>query len=243
MKFLLALLALAPLTSFATDLTLRDWGVTIPDILNRGVTKEQLYSEMNTDFIKINSSICSNRAHVWTYDMSRFRRVEPAKIFLFYTGVSGRVGRKTWWYHVSPVVNEGGTLWTLDSGFENQIMRPLHVEEWLHEFVGSSQCREIRTTDADLISRMFYERVFPGVYNGRRESCYFMITPASYWTPESVASALLGTDANGRRGNYTRSGFDADELMQACKEAATTRIGGLFGGNKKACEKYLGFRL
>jgi hypothetical protein len=242
MKFILALLALMPLTSFSADVTLLDWGTTVPDILNQGVTKEQLYSEMNTDFIKINSSVCSNRAHVWAYDMKRFHRVEPAKIFLFYTGVSGRVGRKTWWYHVSPVVNEGGTLWTLDSGFENQIMQPLHLQEWLQEFVGTSQCKEIRASDTDLINRMFYGQVFPGVYNGQREACYYMVTPAGYWTPASVASAVFGTDQNGRRGDFARPTFDGDELMQACKEATTTRLGGFFGGSSKACEKYLGFR-
>ena len=234
MKNFLVLLALVTGAASAQDVYLSDYGRNVQDIRMSGYTKEDLYNSLNTNLVKTSSSICSNRALIWNYDLSRHQRVDSAKMFLFYTGKNGRVGRKTWWYHVTPVVNEGGQLFTIDAGFPGWIDTPLSIADWLHQFVGTSQCKEIRAGENDLIENMYSERIFPQHTRYGSYDCYYIVVPKEYWTPETVADQLLGK-------TQARMSFQRGELQQSCVEAATGGLGGIFGGNKKKCQKYLGF--
>jgi hypothetical protein len=217
-----------------------NWPVT--DVATRRMSKETLFNRMERRFIKPKTSICSNRALVWVYDFKRFFDVDAAKIFLFYTRKTGEVGRKTWWYHVSPMVNENGELWVMDAGFPKFIDTPLTKDEWLTKFVGSSNCKEIKAHETDLIERMYLERVFPERTPHGNFDCYYRITPAGYWTPNSVAMNLLGVDSNGVPVHHVRDEIDHDELMQACIEASTNPVGRWLGDARNNCRKYLGIR-
>ena len=224
---------------FAQPIVLTEWNSSVTDISTRGQTKESLFQGLNRDLVKVGQSICSNRALMWVYDMKRHHDIEAAKMFLFYTGKTGRVGRKTWWYHVSPVVNERGQLWTLDAGFPGWIDGPLTINEWLNDFVGSHSCKEIKATDTALIEKMFSGRVFPETTEHGKFDCYTMVVPAGYWTPAAVAMGLLGRDEYGNPVHHIRDQIDTDEVMSACIEAATSPLGRVFGGAKKKCENYM----
>ena len=242
MKRIALALALATTSVFAQEIVLNEysnWKMT--DISSRGFTKEALYSKMNRSVMKLGASICSNRALVWAYDFKRNQNIDAGKLFLFYTKKTGEVGKKTWWYHVTPVLNEKGTIFAMDAGFPGMINTPLLALDWLNKFSGSTNCKEIKASDTDLLERMFAGYVFPETTSHGTYDCYYSITPGGFWTPATVAMGLLGKDENGKPVNYVRDHIEKDEVFQACVEASTRSIGRVFGNGKKRCEEYLGF--
>ena len=241
MKLLtLVLIFTMSVAAFANDIQLRDYNYTVSDIAQRGLTKERIFQGLNRDFLKLGSSICSNRALIWAYDMQRQYRIGTAKIFLFYTEKTGEASDKTWWYHVAPLVNEGGELWVVDGGFPRFVRQPMLPMDWLNKFVGSNNCKEIRTGEEDLIERMFKKQTFPENTRYGNYDCYYHIAAAPLWTPSTVAQHLLQRDRSGNPINFYRQQILTGELMQACVEASTTPIGGIFSKPKKKCREYLG---
>lgn len=240
MKFVFAFALLLTVRVSAQDILLKDHNFVITDITRLGITKESIFKSLNTNFIKTKSSICSNRALVWGYDIKREQRINSAKIFLFYTKKSGEVGRKTWWYHVAPIVNEGTNLWVIDRGFPGFIQSPLKPNDWLYKFSGSRNCKEILVGEEDLISRMFVPQTFPEVTQYGRFDCYYKIMPEGYWTPSAVANNMLQRNREGRQVNYHQDEINVDELLVACMEASTTKIGRAFSDPEKMCKEYLG---
>ncbi len=239
--FLLALLASLP--AFAQNVAIPGYRPhRISDLSRLGVTKEQVFRQLDRSFVKINSSICSNRAHMWAWDMLRDYGAETAKIFLFYTDQAGTVGNANWWHHVANVVNERGRLYVVDGGFPGMINGPLAPAEWMEKFAGSRRCRQIRAGEEDLIELMFRGRAFPRQTRYGNADCYYRLTPAGYWTPNTVAENLLGRDASGRPVRLVRDEIDRDELIAACTEATTTRAGRLFTNERERCESYVNWR-
>lgn len=173
---------------------------------------------------------------MWVNDLKKRQNIDAAKIFLFYTDKSGEVGKKHWWYHVSPMVNENGKLWVLDAGFPGWIDEPLSISEWLEKFTSSNKCKEIKAGDTDLVQKMFNMRQYPRHTKHGYFECYYRITPSGYWTPESIAMNILGVDPEGAPVRHVRDEIDTDELMQACKEATTSTFS--FFGEEK-CRKYV----
>lgn len=226
--------------TLAQDITLQDNKFELVDIARFGVSKETVFENLNTRFIKASSSICSNRALVWAYDIKRKHGVNSAKIFLFYTKKSGEVGRKTWWYHVAPVVNENNELWVVDKGFSGFIKAPLRPTEWLSRFTGSTNCKEIQLGEDDLINRMFTPQTFPEVTSYGSYDCYYRVMPEGYWTPASVAKNMLKRDQNGRSVSFEQNEINESELMVACEEASTSKVGRVFTSAKEKCKEYLG---
>ena len=242
MKLTAALFATLLVTGvvFAQDITLRDYNYTVTDVARRGLTKERLFQGMDRTFLKIGDSICSNRALVWAYNFERQYRIDTAKLFLFYTDKTGEAGDKTWWYHVTPLVNENGQLWALDAGFPGSVRRPLTIREWLTRFAGSTNCKELTLETDDLTELIFNKRRFPSTTRHGSYDCYYRVTSAPFWTPNTVAQNMLGRNRDGRPGTYLRDEIKEGELLQACKEASTTQLGGLFVNKEKRCREYLG---
>ena len=240
MKFL----ALATLlfASFAQAQDLRIDDQVLTDIRSQGLTKEALFSRMDRRFIKLGGSICANRAHMWSFDFERFNGVDSGKLFLFYTKKTGEGTTKTWWYHVTPVINEGGKIWTMDAGFPGGIKRPLETFDWLYYFAGSRNCKEIKDTDTDLIERMFRGQTFPQVTSHGNFDCYYRYVPGYYWFPSHIATNLLGRDAQGRPARLERQSFNRAEVFQACVEATTGAVSRWLGGGKKECEEWMSLR-
>lgn len=245
MKTFVVALALGMASSaFAQEVVLTDfknWKMT--DIASKGYKKETLFSKMNRDLIKVGASICSNRALVWAYDFKRNQNIDAGKLFLFYTKKTGDVGQTTWWYHVTPVVNEKGVIFAMDAGFPGSIDAPLATKDWLKKFTGSTNCKEIKAGDTDLIERMFDGYVYPATTTHGNYDCYYAYTPGGFWTPSSVAKGLLGVDEDGKPVHYVRDEIDNDEVYAACVEAVTGPLGRAVGGGKKRCAKYLGLSI
>jgi hypothetical protein len=240
-SFLMAIALGMASSAFAQDVSLTNypnWKMT--DISTKGHKKEILFSKMNRNLIKVGASICSNRALVWAYDFKRNQDIDAGKLFLFYTKKTGEVGLKTWWYHVTPVINENGSIYAMDAGFPGSIVKPITPNEWLKKFAGSTNCKEIKANETDLIERMFDGYVYPSTTSHGTYDCYYTITPGGYWTPGSVAKGLLGVDEDGKPVHYVRDEIDNDEVYEACVEAVTSSVGRVLGGGKKRCKDYLG---
>lgn len=241
MKLIVTLIVLSLSTlSFAQEISLSEYNWKMTDISKKGFTKESLFSKMDRKVIKLNSSICSNRALLWAHDFKRFYDIDSAKIFLFFTKVTGEMGRKTWWYHVAPMVNERGHLWVLDAGFPSKIPGPKKSADWLNSFAGSTNCKEIKSGENDLIERMFYMSTFPERTSYGKYNCYYRIVPGPFWTPASVAKNLLGVNERGEPVRFERDEFDKEELYQSCLEATASKIGRALGTSVERCKKLVG---
>lgn len=239
MKFAL-LIALLSFSALAADVKLKDYDWTVTDITSKGLKKEVLFSRMDRDFIKTGKSICSNRALMWANDFKQKHNLDTAKIFLFYTKKKGDVSLKTWWYHVSPVVNENGKLWVMDAGFGSWLSTPVVAEDWLYKFANSRNCKEINANETELVEMIFNGQVFPHQTSYGYYDCYYKIVPHTIWTPEILAQNLLGRNSDGRAVRVERPEIVQDELYQACLEATTTSLGYAMGTNKKECKRYAG---
>jgi hypothetical protein len=241
MRAMSLLILLFTSSAFSQTIHLTDYNdYPVTDVASKGLTSEGLFNGMNRKFINVRGSICSNRALMWANDFKRKFGINTAKIFLFFTASTGNSANKTWWYHVSPMVNERGSFKVVDAGFSKMIYGPQTIAEWLVSFVGEeSKCKEIGADETDLFERMFRPVVFPEKTSYGKYNCYYRITPEGNWTPESVAKQVLGRDADGNPVNYVRDEIDSDELYTACVEATESLFGTLFGSGKKKCKKYV----
>jgi hypothetical protein len=240
MKVWSLLFFLTSLPALAQNITLDEFKFPVPDISHKKLNKEKLFTSMNRSLVRTHDSICSNRAHMWVYDFKRKHEVEAPKIFLFFTSKTGSHNGITWWYHVSPMVNENGNLWVMDAGFPNKIKNPMAVKEWLVHFTGEkSVCKEIKPGEDDLVENIYKSRTFPENTRYGKHDCYYKIVPPGYWTPAGVAKHLLGKDENGRPVNYVRDQIDEGEVFEACLEAATSPFGWAMRSGVGKCNHFL----
>lgn len=239
MKFVL-LSFFAAFSSLAADIQIKDYKWTMTDIASKGLTKEALFSKMDRDFIKTGKSICSNRALMWANDFKRDYNLDTGKIFLFFTKKREEpTFRREWWYHVSPVVNERGQVVVMDAGFSGSLKTPFTVAQWLEYFADTANCKEINANETELIEYIWTQQVFPKQTAYGHHTCYYKIVPHTLWTPDVVAKNLLGRDSTGRPVRVERPEINKDELMQACLEATTGKLGWALGNGKKKCEEYV----
>jgi hypothetical protein len=237
---LIALLSLATsLSVSATTVTLPEYGHELRDVRTRNETPESLFKKLNRTLVRVKDSICSNRAHVWAYDFEK-RGLDGAKVFLFFTPKTSTFDGNTWWYHVAPVVNDGGKLWVLDGGFPHRFDRPLALSDWLREFNGEhSVCKEIKREDEVLVKLMFGDHSFPETTVHGKYNCYYRLTPPGYWIPSQVAANLTGTDEAGRPVRVERDAFDLGEVFQACRETSTGVTSYVLRRNVARCNWFL----
>lgn len=231
MKLFISLFLLST-SIFAQSITVPDYNYVVRDIRERNLAKETIYQKMNRSLVRSKDSICSNRAHVWAWDF-HINQIESPKIFLFFTKATGRFDGVTWWYHVSPLVNENGRLWVMDAGYPSKVSTPLSIKDWLKTFNGDkSVCKEIRSADTDLIQLMYSGNTFPEQTRHGKFNCYYRITPPGYWVPSQIAKNLLGTQ-------FDRDAIDEDEVLSACIETSTTPFGYVLRRKKGQCRHFL----
>lgn len=224
---------------FAADIKLSDYDWSLTDISSKDITKEALFRSMDRSFVKTKNSICSNRALMWSNDFKRKHLLDTGKIFLFYTKKKSEYSLKTWWYHVSPVVNENENLWVLDAGFPGWIKAPLTPKDWLYKFSNSTNCKEIKASEKDLVKLIFKSITFPQNTSYGSYDCYYKIVPHTIWTPNILAMNLLGENEDGDPIRLEREEIDLGELYQACIEATSSKIGWALGSSKKLCQEYV----
>lgn len=240
-NFIMFLFTIFSFSSVADAQTLRikDYNYQVRDISSRGLHINDLYQKMNRKLVRSKDSICSNRAHMWVWDF-KVSDIDSPKIFLFFTPKTGHFDGVSWWYHVSPLVNQQGKLWVMDAGYPSKVKGPLSIANWLRTFNGdTSVCKEIKISDTDLIEKMFEGNAFPEETRHGKYNCYYKITPPGYWTPGQVGKNLLGKDGNGRPMNFNRDEIDQEEVLEACIEASTTPLGWVWGTTLNRCRYFI----
>ncbi len=230
MKIIIALaLAFASYGISAQEVQLEHFPWTLTDIKDRNLTKEELFKKMDRHTI-VTKSICANRALMWLYEFKEDHDIDGSKIFLFYTGSRTQFTLRRWWYHVAPIINEGGTEYVMDAGFPS-IKGPILVHEWVKKFVGNNNCYEIKAQDKDLAELMYRGAQFPKeTYRGKYD-CYYVKTPAGHWFPGSVADVILGENVS--------SEINERNVYSACLEAATNPVGRVLRLGKKKCREFM----
>lgn len=83
-----------------------------------------------------NKSQCFNRAHAWSYDLSRNHGIATGKVFIFFTRGYIRKYRFEWWFHVAPytLVSENGSSveYVLDRRYSKG---PRDMRTWTNTFM------------------------------------------------------------------------------------------------------------
>ena len=239
MKFSGLLAFFLSVSTYAGEVVLKEYNYSVADISARGYTTDSIFKKMDRSLIKMNDSICSNRAEMWAWDF-KLHEIESAKIFLFFTGKTGTFDGFSWWYHVSPILNEKGTMMVMDAGNPHKVFGPLSVSDWLVTFTGKqSTCKEIKNTDTDLLELMFSGKACPEKTKHGTYHCYYKITPPGYWTPSQVAMNALGKDENGRPIRFEQDLPVEGDVYQACREASTSLWGRLAGVGKGRCRYFI----
>lgn len=229
--------------AYAQDVKLNNFDWKVTDIKSRGLNSNKLFKELDRKFINLKSSICSNRAHMWSYELEGKYNIDTGKVFLFYTKESGvnEQSIRGWWYHVAPVVSDKGVLTVLDGGFPGFIKEPMSIYGWMQKFSRHERCKEIQPHETELIKEMFNGSLYPDVTPYGVHKCYYMVTPSPYWTPATIATEILGHDENGRPARIDRTEINTWELEYACMEATTNKLGRIFGAAaaKEKCEEFI----
>lgn len=229
MKTLITALALTISTITHANIEVPYFNWVVEDIKEKNLSKEELFKNMDRDFINLGQSICANRAMMWLYDFKKSHDLNGGKVFIFYTAKTS----KKWWYHVAPIINEANELFVMDAGFPGFIDSPLTVKGWLSKFTEGKTCKAITPEDTELIEAMNSGHVFPEVTESGRHDCYYILAPAGYWFPNSVYTQLKGLSSN------ITEELRSEDVYQACKEAVTTPIGRFLGTGKKKCKKFI----
>lgn len=230
MKIIIFFSLLFSFSVSAQEIRLENFAWTLTDIAEKEITKEELFTRMDRDTI-VTKSICANRALMWLYEFKKDHDIDGGKIFLFYTGSRTRFSVRRWWYHVAPIINEKGTEYVMDAGFPGSIKGPVTVNGWVKNFVGNTNCHEIKTGDHDLAELMYQGQQFPKETFRGKYDCYYVKAPAGHWFPRSVADALLGKEVP--------EAISEQNVYSACLEASTDPLGGLLRLGKKKCKEFI----
>lgn len=240
MKYMLFVALLLPLTALAQDIFLPDYNTHLTDVKAVGSSKERVFRQLDRNLVDVYESVCSNRAHLWTYQLAREKQITAGKIFVFYTDRSGMARTENWWYHVAPVISSEGQLWVVDGGLPGVVDSALKPDAWFKKIVNYKDCRELTTADEDLIPNMFTMTRMPKQSLAGISDCYYRVTSGPYWTPRTIALNMLQRDQDGVAVNFSREDYVENELMAACLEVSTR---GTEPGNakkEKRCRKFLG---
>ncbi|MBA2406050.1 MAG: hypothetical protein H0V66_14840 [Bdellovibrionales bacterium] len=248
MKTFIAAVVMCSLTPAFAAGYLKDFDYQLTDIASKGLTKESLFNKTKTDFMDLEKSICANRAHVWGYDLFRFNKINTGKIFIFFgASIWTKSDKHGYMYHVAPYIVENGTEYVMESSYPSEMKTPVTVEEWIesetYNRVKGSDCLEITAEDTDLTEYFYARQTLPEKRaNGKPGArCYIRKVPGHYWFPTSIALHDLKKDADGKKVDYNPQTFDVADVVEACIETASSKIGRFFGGAsaRTKCEKHL----
>jgi hypothetical protein len=244
MKFLLALLPM--MSAFAAQpsqpgyLKDFDYQVASYDSWADAYSLEKLMSIETRD-----RSICSNRAHLWAYDLARFRNVKVGKVFLHFTEKS-ESDNNSWSYHVAPYVIVKGKEMVLDPVFHAFGGMPITLEKWTQHFAKSKNCLELDPVNnpEHLALEKFNladDSMNPSDYSGgvrlypsKLAKCYIRKVPMYYQYPAEVYGVDLYHSGKAEYASFEKWYFDDASVLNACQQAMNIKF-----KMKHGCADYL----
>lgn len=144
-------------------------------------------------------SQCYNRAHVWTYELSK-RGVNSGKVWLFFTKRYIREYKYKWWFHVAPYiqVREQAEDVVMDREFTRD---PLPLTTWKNIFMkNNAKCPTVE----------YYSDYRDHFWNGSKY-CYYIKSSMYFWQPFNIE--------NLEKGELVQRRWDRNELEQAYRNA------------------------
>lgn len=140
---------------------------------------DRVFYEQRTKTRK--KSQCYNRAHLWSWEMRKFseggRKVQPGKMWIYFTKRYISDYKYKWWFHVAPFVTLNGQDMVMDRKF---LRTPVTRRAWSDFFI---QPR----THCPLITR--YSQYANNPYQG---NCFLMRTSVHYHQPYQIENLELG---------------------------------------------------
>jgi hypothetical protein len=247
MKSLLAL-SLVSLSAFAnTPGYIPDFNYQVSDLATMGLSRQTLFQKMERKMLDLEKSICANRAHMWAYDLSKYN-IQTGKIFLFFGSSIWTDDKHGYMYHVAPYIVDNGVEYMMEASY-GDLTEPLKIKEWVENEtygrVTAADCIELTAEDTDM-TEYFYERKnLPEKVRASGKPaarCYYRKVPGHYWFPASIAYHDLKRDADGVKFEFDPKNFDKDDVIEACVEAASSKLGRFFGSGREKCKAHLGLR-
>lgn len=224
----LSFLNFAP--AHAADLPIEGYDYSVTDIKAKGLTAQGIYNSMSTNWMDLEHSVCSNRAHVWGFDLKRKYGINPGTIFIFFGEKVWEGQKHKYWYHAGTYVVEDGKELVLEQSYPSELSKPLSVVEWMdNEMEGrvdASKCIEIKKdVDQDLTAQFYFKGFLPNKRTNGKPAfdCYFRKVPGYVAYPETTAELEFGKDEFGKPIDYTLSAFDKDTVYGACVDAYAGR--------------------
>jgi hypothetical protein len=132
-----------------------------------------------------NRSQCYNRAHVWTYELSKRlteqsnERFKPGKVWMFFTKKYIREFRYRWWFHVTPTTKVRGAHEdiALDRTYTKQ---PTPLTDWKNLFIKNRAfCPTVKYYSS-------YRK------NQWSHYCYLIKSSMYYWQPFNIENLEKG---------------------------------------------------
>jgi len=144
-------------------------------------------------------SQCYNRAHMWSYELSKKFQLNMGKIWLFFSSKYIREYKYKWWFHVAPYLDlkEKNSSYVMDRSFTKQ---PTKVSEWTNIFMyNNATCKEVE----------YYSD-----YRNNQNSAYCFVIKSSmyYWQPFNIEGL--------EEGSPEKVHFDLEEVERAYQNAA-----------------------
>ena len=196
------------------------------------------------------TSICANRAHYWSYELSKFQHVQTGKVFIFFTAKGEANENGDWAYHVAPYVVVDGEEVVLDPAFSVFNGKPVAMDDWTQYFGKSSQCivldpahnpehlkLEINNVGSDDKTPLSENTGNARQYPSTEGTCYIRKVPMYYQWPSEVYGVDLYRAGNLDFKKFNYQGFDGQNVLSACKQAVRWDI--QLG---HSCSDYLGIK-
>lgn len=141
-----------------------------PTILQDEAVAKSLFQTLNSNYQR--HSECSDRAHVWSWELFNRHNLRTEKVFVFFTASYINRYRFKWWFHVAPLVSvknkDTPQKYVFDYVF---LPSPKSIREWTNLFVYTKKECKMTTRFSE------YD------HNPQIEDCYLMTSPMYLWTP------------------------------------------------------------
>lgn len=141
-------------------------------------------------------SQCYNRAHVWSWELNKVyydgKRIQPGKMWIFYSRNYIRKHDFKWWFHVAPYLTVNNEIKIIDRTF---LKKPTSENDWVNHLSRVNiSCSEVKNYSS------YREEYIPA-------DCYFIKTSQFYWQPWQINAA--------EKENQERGEWNVYELKRA----------------------------
>lgn len=130
---------------------------------------QEIFQTLNPNFKRL--SECSDRAHVWAYDVFKKSGIKSQKAFILFTASYINRVRFKWWFHVAPMFTVGDQKMITDVMYKD---RAVTLKEWSDMMVFSLRDCKMTTKFSE------YD------VNPQTEDCYMIHTNMYYRLPGDI---------------------------------------------------------